>query len=197
MADNQYSKVFGTNTRLTSSFQEIYAPSATGDGKTVVGNLVVTPLDPNNSILLDVMITDASDNMVSMFLDNASYSRGQGEALPMVLADGQKVYARVRSDITALTVSAISQATPAVVTVNSTTGLARPSNSLIYLSGEDTTDLSAGFYRAEYVNSTSFNLKTILDADQANTTDAGTTGTVTIVPGMIAFHAYEQTIPQE
>lgn len=194
MADNNLAKTLG-GVRLTSTFQAIYTAASSGFGKQATGYLTITPLDASNTVYIDVLIYDGTNYLP--VLENAGYDVGSGENIPLTLADGQIVYARVRSDITALTVSAISQATPAVVTVNSTTGLAQSRNSVIYLSGEDTTDLAEGLFRADYVSATTFNLKTMLDADQANTTDAGTAGTITIVPAFASFHAFEQTIPQE
>lgn len=197
MADNKYSKIFG-QLRLTTSFQDIYTAPSAGDGKTFAGNLKICPLRVNNGVSYDIQLDDGTTQ--AMELENTTIHRGSTDVIPLNLADGQKVSVRVKAVDTQLTVSGITAANPAVITVNSTTGLNQNTDTVVYIASiGGMTEIADGLYRVTVVSSTTVSLQTMagVDVDSSAYTAYTSGGTIDIVPAFAIITGYEETITQE
>ena len=174
---------------LTTSFQQIYAPT----GNQATGQLVVTALDPINTVNIEIVEYDGTNYWPK--LTDFDLSRGQAEILPAAIGSGQRVYARVRAAPADLTISAITQADPGVITVNSTAGLRQNWDTFVRIAGVVGMTEVNGLARVQYVNSTTVNLLDEL-AGNEDTTGFGTYtsgGTISIIPAVVTLIAYEES----
>ena len=195
MADNLVSGLQGA-IDLNDSFQRVYlAPSGT-PGKQATGQLFITALDVNNIVYYEVVVYDGTNYWPQ--LTNPGLSRGQAEVIPIALSKAQEVWVRVRAAPTELTISAITNANPGVITVNGSTGLAQNWDNYVRIADVVGMTEVNGIARVKYVNDTTVNLLTELAADE-NTTGFGTYtsgGTITVIPAIATLIALEEDTPQ-
>lgn len=194
MADNQLNKILGA-VKLTALRQTIYTASNAGDGKQVLGTLLVNNLDKNNIQYLEVALHDGTNELI--MISNLGIPYGRTEEIKISVADGQAIKARMLSAPTQMTISGITAANPPVVTVNSTADLAHTDLIDIAAVG-GMVQITNGSYRTTNKTSTTFELQDLdgVNIDGSAYTAYTSGGTVDKRLGDAIFMGYEESIPQ-
>jgi hypothetical protein len=194
MADNQLNKILGA-AKLTATRQTIYTASSTGNGKQVLGTLLVNNLDKNNIMYLEVTLHDGTNEYI--MISNLGIAYGRTEEIKISVADGQSIKVRMRTAPTQMTISGITAANPPVVTVNTTTDLAN-TDLIDMASIGGMVEITDGSYRTANKTATTFELQDLdgIDIDGSAYTVYTSGGTVNKRLGDAIFMGYEEDIPQ-